>query len=254
VPGARQAAAAARSSLSAGSTTAGRGLIDRYVFLDANGQGWVRRGRDRLRSAQPHVVSRDRAVGGLFITDPTSLRRWPDRLHGRAAFSKDGEVKGVVAADITLDGCRSTSPSTRSAQHAELRARPSGRVLAASDLSRPIPPTRAGRLAPHQQSRFGAAAIAYGAHPRNGGDALYSFSYGRARYFRQPVAPAGRFRQALAALHRHAGSPTSPAPTTATTGCCSWSAWSRRRVALVVIYFLSGMLSAPLERLAAKVT
>ena len=69
-------------------------------------------------------------------------------------------------------------------QHAELRPRPARprarRLRPLEDLHRR---QGQGRPAPHQRLENELPALAYGAHPRNGGGTLYSFTYDGHEYF-----------------------------------------------------------------------
>ena len=234
----------------------GQGRMDRYVFRDANGQdlGTAQGVTDYDPRLRMWYIETKHS-GGLFITDPDVFA-----VLGLIGFTvaqpfyKEGEVKGVVAADLTLEGLSQyiaehrISPNTLSyvLDH-------QGRVLAASDLSRTYTADK-GRVELRHVSAIDAElpAIAYGAHPRNGGDQLYSFTYGGQEYFASlSTMPAdfGKRWQFFIVT-----------PVSDFTG-----AFDRNNrlllavglfatvVALAIIYLLSGAVSAPLERLAAKV-
>ena len=164
-------------------------------------------------------------------------------------------MRGVVAIDITLDGLsqyiaeHKVSPNTLSYVLDQ-----DGRVLAASDLSKTYTADK-GKVDLRHISDLEnqLPALAYGAHPRNGGGTLYGFTYDGHEYFASlSTLPAdfGKRWQLFIVT-----------PVSDFTG-----AFDRNNrlllavgivatlLALIVIYFLSGMLSAPLERLAAKVT
>jgi len=234
----------------------GTGLIDRYVFLDANGQGLgsvegVTAYDPRSRMWYRETVQ----SGGLFITDPDVFATLG--LIGFTVgqpFSKDGEVKGVVAADITLEGLsqyiaeHKISPNTLSyvLDH-------QGRVLAASDLSKTYT-TDKGRLDLRHISNLDSElpAIAYGAHPRNGGDALYNFTYGGNEYLASLSTLSADFGRrwqlfVITPISDFTGAFDRNNRLLLAVGLIATA------VALAIIYFLSGALSAPLERLAAKV-
>jgi len=233
-----------------------RGAIDHNVFLDANGQ---RLGAQEAPTAyDPRNRMWYRATveaHGLYITDPDVFATLG--LIGFTVaqpFSNDGEVRGVVAIDITLDGLsqyiaeHKVSPNTLSYVLDQ-----EGRVLAASDLSKTYTADK-GRVALRHISDLDSElpALAYGAHPRNGGGTLYGFSHGGQEYFASlsTLPPDFGKRWQLFIV----------TPVTDFTG-----AFDRNNrllfavgivataLALAVIYFLSGALSAPLERLAAKV-
>ena len=139
----------------------GEGSLDHYVFLDANGQGLgasqqVTAYDPRTRAWYRNTV----AAGTTYITDPDVFAALG--LIGftvAAPFSADGEMPGVVAIDITLDGLsaylaeRKISPGTVSYMLDQ-----QGRVLAASDLSKTYTNNN-GRveLTPHLLARQRAA-------------------------------------------------------------------------------------------------
>jgi len=234
----------------------GAGLIDRYVFVDANGQGLGTAEGVTAYDPRSRMWYRETAQSnGLFITDPDVFAALG--LIGFTVaqpFSKDGEVRGVVAADITLEGLSQyisehrISPNTLSyvLDH-------QGRVLAASDLSKTWVADK-GRVELRHISALDKElpAIAYGAHPRDGSEALYTFTHGGREYFASlsTMPPDFGKRWQLFIV----------APVSDFTG-----AFDRNNrlllaigliataLALAIIYFLSGAVSAPLERLAAKV-
>lgn len=234
----------------------GEGLIDRYVFFDANGQGLGATEGVTAYDPRSRMWYRETAQSNsLFITDPDVFAALS--LIGFTVaqpFSKDGEVRGVVAADITLEGLSQyisehrVSPNTLSyvLDH-------QGRVLAASDLSRTWIANK-GRVELRHISALDneLPAIAYGAHPRNGGEQLYSFTYGGREYFASlstmPADFGKRWQFFIVA------------PISDFTGVFDRNNRLLLAVgliatvlALTIIYFLSGAVSAPLERLAAKV-
>jgi adenylate cyclase len=234
----------------------GEGLIDRYVFFDANGQGLGATEGVTAYDPRSRMWYRETAQSdGLFITDPDVFAALG--LIGFTVaqpFSKDGEVRGVVAADITLEGLSQyisehrVSPNTLSyvLDH-------QGRVLAASDLSKTWIANK-GRVELRHISALDneLPAIAYGAQPRNGGEQLYSFTYRGREYF-----------ASLSTMPADFGKPWQffiVAPVSDFTGVFDRNnrlllavGLSATALALAIIYFLSGAVSAPLERLAAKV-
>ncbi len=235
----------------------GGGAVDHNVFLDANGQGLGAQTAPTAYDPRNRMWYRATVeANGLYITDPDVFATLG--LIGFTVaqpFSKDGEVRGVVAIDITLDGLsqyiaeHKVSPNTLSYVLDQ-----DGRVLAASDLSKTYTADK-GKVDLRHISDLDnqLPALAYGAHPRNGGGNLYGFSYDGREYFASLstlppnfgkrwqlfiVTPVADFTGAYDRNNR----------LLLTVGIVA------TLMALTVIYFLSGMLSAPLERLAAKVT
>ena len=235
----------------------GGGAVDHNVFLDAEGRGLGAQEAPTAYDPRNRMWYRATAeASGLYITDPDVFATLG--LIGFTVaqpFSKDGEVRGVVAIDITLDGLSQyvsehrVSPNTLSYVLDQ-----DGRVLAASDLSKTYTSDK-GKVDLRHISDLEneLPALAYGAHPRNGGGTLYSFTYDGHEYFASLstlpsdfgkrwqlfiVTPVSDFTGAFDRNNR----------LLLTVGIVA------TLVALVVIYFMSGLLSAPLERLAAKVT
>jgi adenylate cyclase len=234
----------------------GTGLIDHYAFLDANGQGLGSIEGATAYDPRSRMWYRETAqAGGLFITDPDVFAALG--LIGFTVgqpFSKDGEVKGVVAADITLEGLSQYIAEHRISPNAlSYVLDHQGRVLAASDLSKTYT-TDKGRVELRHISNLDSElpAIAYGARPRNGGDALYNFTSGGNEYVASlsTLPPDFGRRWQLFVV----------TPVSDFTGTFDRNnrlllavGLTATAIALVIIYFLSGALSAPLERLAAKV-
>jgi adenylate cyclase len=235
----------------------GGGAVDHNVFLDANGQGLGAQQAPTAYDPRNRMWYRATVeANGLYITDPDVFATLG--LIGFTVaqpFTKDGEVRGVVAIDITLDGLsqyiaeHKVSPNTLSYVLDQ-----DGRVLAASDLSKTYTADK-GKVDLRHISDLAneLPALAYGAHPRNGGSNLYTFTYDGREYFSSLstlpadfgkrwqlfiVTPVSDFTGAFDRNNR----------LLLTVGIVA------TLLALTVIYFLSGMLSAPLERLAAKVT
>jgi adenylate cyclase len=232
------------------------GAVDHNVFLDEEGRGLGAQEAPTAYDPRTRMWYRSTVeANGLYITDPDVFATLG--LIGFTVaqpFSKDGEVKGVVAIDITLDGLsqyiaeHKVSPNTLSYVLDR-----DGRVLAASDLSKTYTADK-GKVELRHISDLDneLPALAYGAHPRNGGGTLYSFTYDGREYFASLstlpsdfgkrwelfiVTPVSDFTGAFDRNNR----------LLLTLGVVATF------LALIVIYFLSGLLSAPLERLAAKV-
>jgi adenylate cyclase len=235
----------------------GEGSLDHYVFLDANGQGLgasqqVTAYDPRTRGWYRNTV----AAGTTHITDPDVFAALG--LIGftvAAPFSAEDEIRGVVAIDFTLDGLssylaeRKISPGTVSylLDH-------QGRVIAASDLSKTYT-SKNGRVELRHISSLDdeLSAIAFGARPRQAaGDKLYSFAHAGKEYFASlstmpsgfgkewqffiitPVADfTGEFQRNNARLLIFGVAATA--------------------VQVLIILFLAGVISAPLEKLAQNV-
>ncbi|MBN9086150.1 MAG: hypothetical protein J0J01_04500 [Reyranella sp.] len=235
----------------------GGSAVDHNVFLDAQGRGLGK--QEAPTSYDPRNRMWYRATveaNGLYITDPDVFATLG--LIGFTVaqpFTKEGEVRGVVAIDITLDGLseyiaeHKVSPNTLSYVLDQ-----DGRVLAASDLSKTYTADKGKVDLRHiSDLQNELPALAYGAHPRNGGGNLYGFTYGGREYFASlsTLPPDFGKRWQLFIV----------TPVSDFTGAYDKNnrlllavGIGATALALTVIYFLSGMLSAPLERLAAKVT
>jgi adenylate cyclase len=235
----------------------GSGRIDRYVFFDANGQGLGSVEGPTAYDPRNRMWYRDTVdTGGLYITDPDVFAALG--LIGFTVaqpFSRDGEVRGVVAADITLAGLSEyiaehrVSPNTLSYVLDQ-----QGRVLAASDLSKTYVANK-GKVELRHISALDneLPAIAYGAHPRNGGASLYSFTFGGREYFGSLSTMPDNFGKRWQFFI--------VTPVSDFTGVFDHNnrlllavGLIATALALAIIYILSGLVSAPLERLAAKVS
>ena len=172
-----------------------------------------------------------------------------------AAVLRRRQVRGVAAADITLDGLaaylseRKISPGTLSYMLDH-----QGRVIAASDLSK-TSTTDHGRVELRHVSvaREPIAGDGLRARPRQG-ERRVPRSRGTARNMSQACRtwpPSSARRWQLFTVTPLVGFHRSPSRTT-TTGCH----FGLLAIALqiVIIYFLTGVISAPLEKLAVNVT
>ena len=235
----------------------GEGSIDHYVFLDANGQGLgasqqVTAYDPRTRAWYRNTV----AAGTTYITDPDVFAALG--LIGftvAAPFSAEGEIRGVVAIDFTLDGLstylaeRKISPGTVSyiLDH-------QGRVIAASDLSKTYT-SKNGRVELTHISSLDneLPAIAFGARPRRASaDKLYSFSHAGHEYFASLSTLSAEFGKEWQFFII--------TPVSDFTGDFQRNnirllmfGLAATAVQIVIIFFLSGVISAPLERLARNV-
>jgi adenylate cyclase len=231
-------------------------LVDRYLFLDGNGQPLGLSSGETVYDPRNRMWFRDTIdSGNLFITDPDVFATLGliGFTVGRS-FSKGGEIQGVVAADITLEGLSEyiaehrISPNTLSYVLDQ-----QGRVLAASDLSKTYTAEK-GRVELRHISQLEneLPAIAYGAHPRSSGATLYPFHYGGREYLASlstlppdfgkrwqlfVITPISDFTETFDVNNKYL----------LALGVIATA------LALVIIYVMAGAISAPLERLAAKV-
>ena len=235
---------------------AGESPVDRYLFLDANGQGLGVSSGVTAYDPRNRMWFRDTVEsGGLFITDPDVFATLG--LIGFTvghAFSKDGEVQGVVAADITLEGLSEYISEHKISPNAlSYVLDQQGRVLSASDLSKTYTSDK-GRVDLRHISQLDneLPAIAYGAHPRSSGATFYAFHYGGREYLASlSTLPAdfGKKWQLFIIT-----------PIADFTGTFDRNnqyllalGLAATVLALAIIYVMAGAISAPLERLAAKV-
>jgi adenylate cyclase len=235
----------------------GEGSIDHYVFLGADGEGlgaahYPTAYDPRTRGWYRNTM----AAGTIYITDPDVFAALG--LVGftiAAPFAVDGDFKGVIAIDFTLDGLssylaeRKISPGTVSyiLDH-------QGRVLAASDGSRTYS-NKNGRVELTHISSLDAElpAIAFGARPRQqGGDRLYSFSHDGKEYFASlSTMPAEFGKEWQLFIITPVADFTGPFQHN--NNRLLMFGLAAVVVQILVIYFLSGVISAPLERLAHNV-
>lgn len=234
---------------------AGGTPIDHYIFLDRehNQLGAIEHATTydpRVRLWYYQTTDSSRVV----ITDPEVFAALG--LIGftiAAPVYVDGKIVGVAAADITLDGLsqflseRKISPGTMS-----YILNNQGGVLANSARARTY--SDAGgevALQPLSEGRDQLSAIAYSARPHDS-DTPYPFSYGGADYVASATMlplPSGKHWQLFTVT-----------PLGDFTGMFQHNntllfIWGivAIGVEILVIYLLSGVVSAPLERLATKI-
>jgi adenylate cyclase len=203
---------------------AGEGLVDRYLFLDANGQGLGVSSGVTAYDPRNRMWFRDTVeAGGLFITDPDVFATLG--LIGFTvghSFSRDGEVQGVVAADITLEGLSEYIAEHKISPNAlSYVLDQQGRVLSASDLSKTYTSEK-GRVDLRHISQLDNELPAIAAARRS---TLFIMVV-------ENILPASARCRPTSARNGSSSSsrrsPISPAPSTATTSTCSRSAWRRR--------------------------
>ncbi|MCW5736556.1 MAG: hypothetical protein KIS73_20685 [Enhydrobacter sp.] len=234
----------------------GAELIDHYQFRDAKGE--VLGAIEGVTTYDPRRRMWYREAtesGGLFITDPDAFAALG--LIGFTVaepFASDGAMQGAVAADLTLDGLSEYISEHRISPNALTYVLDQqGRVLAASDLSKTYSASKGKVELRHiVQLDNELPAIAYSAHPRNGGAALYGFHHGGHEYLASLtdlpddfgkkwqlfiITPISDFTAAFDRNNQHL----------LALGLAATA------IALTIIYFMAGAISAPLERLAAKV-
>ena len=229
--------------------------LDRYEFLDASEKDIGSFALDTTYDPRTRGWYRSAVqAGSIMITDPDVFAALG--LIGftvAAPFYTAGKVSGVAAADITLDGLsqylaeRKISPGSLS-----YILDPQGRVLAASDLSRTYTNDN-GRVALRHVTSLDNSlpAAAFSARPRDG-ERPYSF-----------VRDGNEYVASLTTLPPEFGKRWQlfvVVPIDDFTG--EYKANNNRlllfglvvlAIQVVIIYFLTGVISAPLERLARKV-
>jgi adenylate cyclase len=228
---------------------------DRYLFLDDDLKelGSIEEATDYDPRVRLWYRSAEKA-GGTMISDPDIFAALG--LIGFTVASPyyvGGKLQGVAAIDITLDGLgvylaeRKISPGTLS-----YILDSQGRVLAASDLSKTYS-NEGGKLEFRHISSLDneLPAMAYAARPR-GTEGTFSFSHGGREYLASlsTLAPEFGKRWQLFTV----------------TPLSDFAAEFQRNneflvifgllataVQILIIYFLTGVISRPLEKLAFKV-
>jgi len=232
-------------------------LIDHYLFVDANGQSLgVSSGVTAYDPRNRMWYQEAAQSGSLFITDPDVFATLG--LIGFTVaqpFSRSGKVLGAVAADLTLDGLSEYISERRISPNALTYVLDDqGRVLAASDLSKNYSSAK-GRVNLRHISQLDneLPAIAYGAHPRNSGETLYPFHHGGHEYLASLTTLPPDFGKGwqlfvITPISDFTGAFDRNNQYLLALGLVATA------IALVIIYFMAGTISAPLERLARKVT
>jgi adenylate cyclase len=236
----------------------GEGSTDNYVFLGADGEAlgalhFPTAYDPRTRGWYRSTV----AAGTTYITDPDVFSALG--LIGftvAAPFSAEDEIKGVIAIDFTLDGlssylaARKISPGTVSyiLDH-------QGRVIAASDGSKTYS-SKNGRVELTHISSLEneLPAIAFGARPRQqAGDRFYSFAHDGKEYFASlSTMPAEFGKEWQLFIITPVADFTGPFQRN--NNRLLAFGFAAVVVQILIIYFLAGVVSAPLERLAQNVS
>jgi adenylate cyclase len=236
--------------------TPGTAPTDHYLFLDAQQKEIGK--SEQVTAYDPRArmwYRMTQQAGGPFITDPDVFAALG--LIGftvGAPIFQEGKLLGIAAADITLDGLsdylaeRKISPGTLSyiLDH-------QGRVIANSERTKTYTNYN-GRVELQHITSLGndVPAIAFSARPRDS-EKLFSFSHDGRDYVASMttlpsdfgkrwqlfvVTPLGDFTSAFDEQNKRL----------ALFGAIAIL------LQICIIYFLSSVVSAPLERLALKVT
>ena len=234
---------------------AGSPTLDHYTFLDAKLAELGSTEQPTTYDPRARLWYRSAAQAGTtMISDPDVFAALG--LIGftvAAPFYSGGKLLGVAATDITLDGLgtylaeRKVSPGTLSyiLDH-------QGRVIAASDLSRTYTNDRGRLELLHITSLDNALpAMAFSAHPRQSED-MFSFSHDGKDYVASLTTLAPEFGKKwqlfiITPLSDFTGAFQANNIRLAAFGLVA------TLLQILIIYFLSGVISAPLERLAFKV-
>ena len=230
--------------------------VDHYIFLDAE--------RRELGSSEQTTSYDPRArlwyrtaqqTGAISVSDVDVFATLG--LVGftvGAPFYQDGKLLGVAAADITLDDLsnylaeRKVSPGTLSyiLDH-------QGRVIANSERTKTYA-SHAGRVELQHITSLGndLPAVAYSFRPR-GDEKMFSFSHGGKEYVASLTTLPGSFGKKWQLF---VVSPLSDFTSIFAEHNNKLFAFGLVAIALqiLIIYFLSSVVSAPLEKLARKVT
>jgi len=234
---------------------AGSPSVDHYVFLDASQKELV--STDQDTTYDPRVRPWYRAAEqarATIISDPDVFAS--EAVIGvtvAAPFYADGKLAGVAAADITLGGLgaylaeRKISPGTLSyiLDH-------QGRVIAASDLSNTSTTEQGSVELRHISSLDNPLpAMAFSARPRQS-QGVFSFTHDDKEYVASLSNLAAEFGKTwqiftITPLSDFTG------PFQANNDRLVLFGLLAVALQIVIIYFLTSVISAPLEKLAFKV-
>jgi len=235
---------------------AGAPTLDRYLFLDTDLRelGSTEQPTDYDPRTRLWYRSAVRA-GTTMISDPDIFAALG--LIGftvAAPFSSNGQLVGVAAADITLDDLgayladRKVSPRTLS-----YILDGQGRVIAASDLSKTYTSVVDGRLELRHISSLDDTlpAVAFAARPR-GSEDMFSLKHDGTEYLASVSTLASEFGKKwqlfiITPLSDFTG------PFQRNNDYLVAFGLAATVIQILIIYLLTSVISAPLEKLAFKV-
>ena len=234
----------------------GKPLLDHYLYLDADlqelGHGEQPTGYDPRNRLWYNSAA---AAHGLTFSDPDIFATLGlIGFTAAAPFYRSGKLLGVVAVDMTLAGLgeylseRKVSPGTLS----YILDR-QGRVIAASDLSKTYNQVEGKLELLHVTSLDNELpAIAFSARPRTGNEHQYTFTFGDVDYVASLSTLAPEFGKSwqlfiVTPMNDFTGSFHMNNLRVAGFGLLALL------LEIVTIFFLTGIISGPLERLAFKV-
>lgn len=229
---------------------------DTYVYLDESGTELGRSAEPtdydpRIRAWYRRTVE----AGGLFVTDPSVFAVFDLIGFTVSAPYYDGErLLGVAAADITLDGLSDYLAENRiSAGTLSYILDDQGRIIANSARARTYA-SDDGRVALEHITSLDdeLPAVAYSARPREGGAGLFSFTHEDREYVAtlSELAPEFGKRWQLfivTPIHEFTAAFEDNNLRLLEIGLGAIV------LQLILLYFLSGVISKPLEKLALKV-
>jgi adenylate cyclase len=233
----------------------GAPTIDHYLFLDANLKELGESDQGTAYDPRTRLWYRSAAEAGTeMISDPDIFATLG--LIGftvAAPFYANGSLLGVAAVDITLEGLgeylseRKVSPGTLSyiIDH-------QGRVIAASDLSKTYANVLGKLELLHITSLDNELpAIAFSARPR-GSDGLFTFTHGGKDYVASLATLAPEFGKKWQLFII---TPLSDFTSAFQENNIRLAIFGIIALALqiVIIFYLTGVVSSPLEKLAFKV-
>jgi adenylate cyclase len=230
-------------------------LIDHYIFLDENHNPIGTADEPTTYDPRSRLWYRQTAANdGIVVTDPEVFAAL-GLIGFTVAFPiyNDGKVAGVAAADITLDGL-SEFLAERKISSGTLNyiLDTQGGVLANSDRATTYAEENGLVALQHITSLPNQLpAMAYSARPRDS-QKSYSFTYGGKQYVASCITLPLRFGKPWQLF--------TVTPLSDFTGPFDRNnrllfCWGMAAIAaeVLIIYFLSAVISAPLERLASNV-
>ena len=239
----------------------GSAPVDHYLFLDADRKELGL--SEQTTSYDPRsrvcgIAPRSRA-GELSVSDVDVFATLG--LVGftvGAPFYVDGALRGVAAADITLDGLSDLSLAERKISNGTLSyiLDHQGRVIANSERVKTYA-SHNGRVELQHIASLGneLPAIAFGFRPREQREDVLLRAWRTRSTWRGSTSLPPAVRQEMAALRHHAAGRFHKLPSTSRTSAWPCSARSPFcRPDLHHLFPVQRRLKSPLERLALKVT